>query len=150
MDFRQASLGDIDELIDAAETMYNESAFHSAHPLNREKMRYIIDGILTDQPENVFLEVCAEGSMIIGFIAGEVVDEMWSDRKVASDHAFYVRKDWRRSGIATQLIMDFVNWAREHEAYIRMSVSAGINDEIGRDFMLKGGFEERGYIMGID
>lgn len=91
---------------------------------------------------------------IAGFIAGLIVPSLFNSGKLSEDLSLYILPAYRKkAGIAVQLVNAYVEWARScgvKDKFIRISVSAGVDNNSAGNFLERLGFSEvgRSYALG--
>jgi RimJ/RimL family protein N-acetyltransferase len=150
MMYRDAVLADVDQIIVMMRAMHAESGTHRGFPFSESDARFILTKVLTDTAPNVFFKVAMDGDVLAGGFFGEVIDDLWTSAKVAFDHGFYVYPDYRKGAIALVLIRKFLAWAQQRANLIRISVNAGIENEVAERFVGLCGLERRGALFGLE
>ncbi len=150
MDYRKLGPDDLDELVQLGLTFVSENSHFRNARIDTERMRFITSALLTDKSGTCAAYGAFDAGEMIGFIVGEVVDDLWSTRKILSDHGFFVRKEYRGEGVGTELMLMFKRFADVWNADLRILISGGIDDDRSVRVMDKLGFQRRGYLVGME
>ena len=120
MKIRDAKKEDFDVILDLqlqledAEVVFDENL--KKHFYDTEEGRKKLMKRIT-RKDNVFLVMENDDSKVIAFIDGSIPDdEWWYKEKVAYIDHLVVDKDYRKKGIATQLVNKFEELARKEGA----------------------------------
>lgn len=148
----------IDAILDAMRAMHQESGVYGKFPLNEGDCRAIVEALISKIGENVFFEIATDDDgTCAGFIAAEVLPDLWTDALITSEHGVYVRPEYRGGkgkglgrGIGRDLMSSYIAWARRHADILRIAVVAGIDDKLGGAFMEAHGLEPRGRFYGME
>lgn len=97
----------IDEAVDLLEKMHSETRY-SRFDFNRESTREFIESVVD---KGQFITVKNGGIML-----GSLSTMFFSDCKIANDILLFVEEDKRRSGLAKQMLSEFIDWAKSHGA----------------------------------
>jgi len=139
-------IGDLDALLIAGRLFHTENTNYG-HPLNQPKMVAVATALINHH--EAFTFAAFDGDEIVGFLAGEVVPDLWTDTTIASEHAFYVLPEYRSQGVGTRIISRFLQWAEDQgAASVRLMISGGINDEYAADMLSQFGLHVRGFYLG--
>ncbi len=150
---------DVDAILDAMKAMHEESGTYGRFPLNMGDCRAILEALIANKQDNVFIRIATddEAGVCAGFVAAEVLPDLWTDALITSDHGVYVRPEYRGGagkglgrGVAVHLMTDYILWAKRNADMIRVAVVAGIDDDQGGAFMEAQGLEPRGRFYGME
>lgn len=136
---------DYGAMMSLARQMHAEGV-HRDFPLNEERTAYIMNYLIGEA------DVYTKGwfdkhDQLVGFMAGEIIEDLWVDMKTATDHAFYVKPSARGGRGAVALIRGFEEWAFEQGAdAVRLVVYAGVNNERAGQLLQRMGYEDAGGI----
>lgn len=138
-------------LMALARQMHAEGVY-AGFPLNEGRTLYIMEQLI-GHPES---EVYAHGwfdkhDQLVGFMAGEIIQDLWVDVRVATDHAFYIRPSARGGRGAVSLIRGFEEWAVEAGAdVVRLVVYAGVNNDAAGRLLTRMGYADAGGVYKKD
>jgi GNAT superfamily N-acetyltransferase len=140
VEFRLADLSDIGRVIELFQLFFDESDLPSLglrtdHPKAREWLRRVLP---LRSPHIIAVE--KDDWRPVG-----VLSYALDDRGITEPYAyldkFYVRKEWRMSGVARVLLQLAMDSAREDGAIaFRAGISSGVG--FGKNLFLKNGFHE--------
>lgn len=107
---RTASSADLEPLLPLVE------GFVTSFEIDRDKFEGSFSAIL-DDPKAIVL-VAERGSGLVGYCLGFWHDTFYANGKVAWLEEIVVISEHRRSGVASQLMARFENWASENGAIL--------------------------------
>lgn len=138
---RQATPGDISQLINLGARMHAESRF-SVLGYDRRKVADLFAHLLAT---NQFVEVIERDDEIIGGFAGFVTEHWASKDLVSYDCGLFIAPDCRGGGDAARLIKRFRAWAIGCGAkMVTLGVNTGVHPERTARLMEAVGFEQIG------
>lgn len=147
MEIRNATIDDVDALVELGEMMHAESPRYRALTYDPVKVAGIALHLIYDPAAQVL--VAEQDGQLIGMLAGMIVEHFFGDDCYATDYVFFVRPEHRGSSAAPRL---YRAWEELLKADGRVKeVSLGISTEIHpehtRRFYARLGFRETGAIM---
>jgi len=136
---------DYGHMMQLARQMHAEGV-HRDFPLNEERTAYIMQYLIGE--DDVYTKGWFDKhDQLVGFMAGEIIEDLWVDMKIATDHAFYIRPSARGGRGAVAMIRGFEEWAWERGAdVVRPVVYAGVNNDRAGQLLLRMGYEDAGGI----
>lgn len=124
---RPANSTDITRLQNLGSLLHSLSSYSSI-PYSPEKVSALLSNLLTDPNAAVF--VAEHNGVIVGGIAGQVVEHWFSEEKLAFDYSLFVEPTRRHGVIALRLLTAFFEWAKLRGAVrVRLGITTGINPE---------------------
>ena len=105
-------------------------------------------------PDGFGMMSIREDGTVTGFMAGGIGQTLFNTDKMSYDLSLYVAPEYRRkAGIALRLVKEYIEWARSKgvkDKFIRIGVSAGIDNAHAGDFLERLGFVEvaKSYALG--
>jgi GNAT superfamily N-acetyltransferase len=135
----------MNELVMAGAHFHSEN-FQYSTPLNVPKMHAVLSALVGH--ENGLTIGAFEGTRVVGFLLGEITEDLWTDGSLASEHAFYVLPEHRSNGVGSTLMTNFIQWADARHASIRLNISGGVDDEKAAHMLEGMGFSRVGYLLG--
>lgn len=150
MEYRKLEPKDLNGLIDLGLMFAAENYQFRNNHVDPDRVRAVAAALLADQSGTCIAYGAFDEDKMVGFILGEIIPDIWSSRKVLSDHAFYVAKDYRGEGAGSELMLMFKRFAKVHNADLRILISGGVDDARSIRVMDKLGFERRGYLVGME
>ena len=112
---RKATVLDISSLIYMLNTMHKETEIN-VPTINSFKLVNKVNEII----HTGIVLVAIEDNKLLGSIGGTICTDWWSDEKHLSDLWFYVYKEARKSNIGKNLIVDFIQIAKQAKLKIRL------------------------------
>jgi GNAT superfamily N-acetyltransferase len=144
---RQATIGDLEELIILGWEMHQESSF-SRMTYNLERVAESF-AMFVEDDGYLFLVSEKKGKVVGGFIG--FYHQMWfSDDNVAGDIALFVDPDGRGGMAAAQMIKRFIEWAVDHDVSpcnIQLGITTGVHVEKTASLYEMLGFNRAGLIF---
>lgn len=136
---------DLRVLIAMANEMHSDSTFKPL-PFDAQHFgRWLVDMIVGPQHLVLIVEIDGE---VAGGVLASVFPAMFSPELVASEHAIFVRPEYRRSRAGQALIEAYLSWARDMGAKrVNAGNSAGMDDSRYVRLMQRFGFEKAGSLM---
>jgi len=142
IDFRAAenNLDDVEDIIELFQLFFDDSDLPSLGlRTDHAKARLWLDNVLPNKNPHI-LAVTKEDGSPVGVLSYAI-----DDRGIAEPYAFldkfYVRKEWRLSGVARVLLQLAMDSARDDGAVaFRAGISSGVG--FGKNLFLKTGFHE--------
>jgi GNAT superfamily N-acetyltransferase len=147
MEILQATSADVDEIVRLEHASRVKSAPNGTEPTNLYlpqelvlparalRLRNYMTGRASPRwarQERIVFKVCVDGS-IVGYIAGHLTTRHGMDAEIQS---LYVLRDYQRAGIGRRLLLQFTEWAIQHEV---KTICAGIDPNRDPSFYLKYG-----------
>lgn len=120
-ELRMAVDADVESLVELFEDMHAESDY-AKYPPNIAKTRAIIGRWVSE----AWVLLAVDGEEIVGAIIGTCYPSIWSDDNVVSEQFLFVRKPYRHTGVAGQLVDSFMTWAKSVSNHIHAGVSSGV------------------------
>ena len=145
MQIRYVEMADIDQCIQLGYAMHQESVYR-VHPYLPDKVAFLVQTCIESRE---YVGLVAEYSgQIVGFMAGIVGENFFSNTRYANDIALYVRPENRGSTAAVRLISEFLTWADSMGCdEVRCGITTQINDPIAIKLYKRFGFREGGILM---
>lgn len=97
----------IEKALDLLEKMHSETRY-KAFAFDREKTRAFLRDVIE---KGQFISVKDGGIMI-----GSLSDMFFGPGTIANDILLFVEKEKRRTGIAKDMLVEFIDWAKSHGA----------------------------------
>jgi len=141
IEYRDLTVNDIDGLMYAAMSFFEERGT-TADP---DRTRTITLALIEHGGPLVYGAV--DGKSVLGFIAAEVVPDIWTDTTVASEHAFYTLPEHRNKGIGGAILTHFLTWAEEHGANVRLMINGNVDDDAAAAMMEPYGLKKSGVFL---
>lgn len=147
MEIRNATIDDVDALVELGEMMHAESPRFRTLTYDPVKVAGVVQYLLHDPAAQVL--VAEHEAQIVGMLAGIIVEHFFGPDCYATDYVFYVHPAYRGTSAAPRL---YRAWEELLKADGRVKeVSLGISTEIHpertRRFYEHLGFRETGAIM---
>lgn len=122
---RPARHDDIPRIIELG-TILHQTTSYAAQPFNAGKAAAFM-GALVDGAAGVLFVAEIDG-VVVGGMAGGIVDQWYNDELVAYDYSLFVEPGRRNGIIAVRLIRAFEEWARIKGAkQIHMGIGTDMN-----------------------
>lgn len=122
---RIATLEDIPRIVELGQAMHAESNYATI-PYVEEKVAASVAEFI--QHGVVF--VAENDGIVIGGIAGGIMEQWFSTEKTAFDYSFFIHPEFRRGATAIRLVTAFCEWAKALGAKtVRMGITTGVNVE---------------------
>lgn len=140
---RAAVEADIPTLIELGAALHAESPRFRRYPYSPRKVAEMALAVI---PGGGALVAEIDGK-IVGVMAGFVVEQWFSETKVASDLTFYILPEYRKKGrAALMLVRAFEQWAKSKGAVdVVPGASTQIDPDTTRSFYEKLGYVTSGY-----
>jgi GNAT superfamily N-acetyltransferase len=124
---RAAKHSDVPRLIELG-TMLHKISSYSSMAFSPEKAEAFLHELINGQNGVVF--VAEISGLVVGGMAGGIVDQWFSDELIAYDYSIFIEPS-RRSGItATRLVLAFEEWARIRGArHVQLGIGTKLNVE---------------------
>lgn len=149
MTIRDATIEDIDQILDLGKRMHAESSRFGALAFDEGKVRSLFAGLIGSEDAIVLVAEVPDGEIIGGF-AGFASEHWYSTDKVAQDLALFVRMDRRGGILAARMIKAFVSWAQERRCkQITLGISTGIRVEETAQLYRSLGLKQFGYCFEV-
>ena len=139
---RIATQEDLDLVVSLASKFAQESPYSAL--VSPDKVRSIVEGILSaDQSQKIILLYEDKG-----MLAGMLTPFLFGDKIVATELAWWVEPEHRKSQVGLQLLEAFEYWAKKTGANLITMIS--IDDAVGEFYQKKGySLFERAYMKEI-
>jgi GNAT superfamily N-acetyltransferase len=140
VDFRSATTDDIEEIIELFQLFFDDSDLPSLGlRTDHRRARVWLANVLGGSNPHI-LALTKDEKMPVGVLSYAI-----DDRGIAEPYAFldkfYVRKEWRLSGVARVLLQLAMDSARDDGAVaFRAGISSGVG--FGKNLFIKTGFHE--------
>jgi GNAT superfamily N-acetyltransferase len=148
---RDATRGDIDELLQLGRAMWAEAPEFNRMPWSDDKVRSMLDALI-GSPRG-FVRVAERDGAITGAMVAAASEHWASDALVAFDLALYVPPTRRGGLIAASLVRSYAQWCRDlGVAQGSAGVSTGVHTEQTERFYLAMGARRTGGnfdVMGV-
>lgn len=122
---RKINENDIPALIELGQQMHRESAY-AFLPYQEDKVQQFIIDIINDTETQCAL-VAEKNDILIGMIAGYIIDYFFCDELLACDMVLFIKKSHRGGLTAFRLARAFRQWAQQQGA---VELSLGISTNI--------------------
>lgn len=97
---------------------------------------------------DIFFKVIEFEGAVEGFIIAERMNDLYTDYRIVIDHFIYVTPNMRRSPQMGKLLKEFVQWAEQTPAVIRVQATAGVEEQHAGQVFEKLGWQECGRVYG--
>ncbi len=123
---RLADIPDIDAICKLGEELLADSVYKDIKP-DPQKFRMFLAGMMGNN-KGIVLVVTDDHDRPQGFLIGMIEELFFSKRRMATDLAVYIRKEYRNLG--GSLIKRFINWAesKPRVVQIMLGISSGSGD----------------------
>lgn len=122
---RPASHADIPRIIELG-TILHQTTSYVAQPFNPEKAAKFMAALIDGTAGVLF--VSEIDGVVVGGMAGGIVDQWFNDDLIAYDYSIFVEPGRRNGIIAARLIRAFEEWARIKGAkQIHMGIGTDVN-----------------------
>lgn len=145
---RRYELADIDKMMALVEKDLKTTIYGKMH-FNRDKLGDTLRGNVNNT--QVFGDVADEGGVIIGGMIATIGSPMFTKEVIAYDHFLYIEPSRRSLKLATELVGNYVAWAKERRVHRAM-----LGNSLGRDIdnfarlAKRLGFEQVGTIHSME
>lgn len=146
---RKPHYADIPQLSGLIADFYAEVPYH-APVINPEKTAAVLKAYIDAPEDTAFIQVIDMEGLLIGFMIGERMPDLWSDSVRTVETALYVKAPFRGRPSAGRLLLNFAKWAEEVPGMIRVEASSGITDENAAQVYAKLGWSMRGTLHGME
>ncbi|MDH4213000.1 MAG: GNAT family N-acetyltransferase [Candidatus Thorarchaeota archaeon] len=150
IEFRRVSKSDVDAIVDL---WMDSSTYHkeldsrlAVRPDAAKHVRAFFSKLITDEIN--YFAVASVNNTIIGYICVLIQERPPTHFEKTSGFidGLYVRPDYRRQGVGSELYQMALKWLKEHHIEsIRLTVSS--KNSIGQAFWNRQGFSELMYLM---
>jgi len=121
---------DIPILLDHIGVFLSETEAFKDHLYDRDKMRMLLISNVNNNRFFCNLSIDGSGNAIIGGLCAMVYEYTFSKQTFAADLLFYIPKDRRGLGAATELVDSYVAWAKQRGVKeARLANSTGVRPE---------------------
>jgi len=135
---------DIDEVVELAAVMYQESANYRRMGFSPERVREMAAMVV----QNGFAMVAVKDGRMIGLMAGSLIQPVFSRDLMACDFLLYVLPQHRGGTAAIRLVNAYMEWAKQGGVkLITVGVTAGIDNDAAIAFYKAMGFRAIGVQM---
>jgi len=141
IEYRDLTADDIDGLMYAASSFFKERGTIPDQGVTRDILLALI------AHEDPLVYGAVDGPFVLGFIVAEVVPDLWTDTKVASEHGFYTLPQYRKKGIGGVIISHFLTWAEERGASARLMINGNVDDDKAVAMLERYGFKKSGVFI---
>ncbi len=128
---RIATIEDHDEILTMSNQFMSKTGYTAYSDL--ESLSTLITSILTGK-QNEMIILLEPG---VGFIAGMAVPFVFGPHYIASEVAWWINEDKRKSGVGSELVAAFEYWAK-NVAGCTIITLTGLDDNIGKFYEKKG------------
>ena len=126
-----ATIEDVDEIMEMSKQFLSTTGYTEYS--DEQTIRNLINTVITGQ-QNEMIILLIPGT---GFIAGQSSPFAFGSHFLASEIAWWVNEDKRKSGAGTELIDAFEYWAK-HVAGCTIITLTSLDDEVGKLYEKKG------------
>jgi ribosomal protein S18 acetylase RimI-like enzyme len=91
------------------------------------------------------LIIAEEDKKIIGYIHGKIKRNYWSSG--GNIEYLFVSKDFRKKGIATKLIKEFISFLKKNKKFVKVTLNVNLKNINSIELYKKLGFETTSYVM---
>lgn len=138
---RTATHEDIQRIVELGEVLHKTSSFADL-PFDQDKVSALMRNLIDGQGVIFVSEV---DGVVIGGIAGGVVEMWFCDKRIGFDYSFFIHPDYRGGMSAPRLIIAFTEWAKLNGAIeVHMGITTGIHVEATSRLYEKMGFKLAG------
>lgn len=138
MDLRLATIDDFSEVTTLAQQFVKES------PYKRFDKQYLVNSVykFLDKPKNetICLLLLDDTGHPVGFLAGMIYSTLFHPEKIATEIAWYVKPEFRKSRKALELMNAFEYWAEMNKC-TRVCMSS-LNDSKVEKLYNRKGYEK--------
>jgi len=106
--YRRPTHADIGAVVRLAETMHNETSFHSLSFSVSKTAQEVVSCILSP---TMFFEVAEKDGELVGMVAAYLSSPYFSDDPVVYDHVWYVAPVARGTMVGPKLLKHVTDWA---------------------------------------
>lgn len=147
---RQANKSDIELIEMFVLEAINEIDRYARLGVNTDKVMKTINRFIESDKSGVVLLAEYNGFVVGGFI-GALSDEWCSDNHVAFDLVNYVDSGFRSLGVAKELAIAFIDWAKKSGAkFVNCGTNTGVNTEHAIKLYGSMGFVTQGVFMELE
>ena len=148
MHIRDAELKDIPEILSMMRSMHAESATYQHFTFDEGKALHILTRLLEHPDDRVFFMVVEHHNRLVAMMGGEVIDDLWTASKLATDYGLYVVPEHRGKASGYWLLQRFMTWAEARADYMKVQVTVDIENEKAAKMMQGSGLDRSGSIYG--
>lgn len=142
---RRATYADLPRLVELGEVMHHESSY-SVLPYSAPKVLILLENMINNA--DYFLVVEERSNEIVGGFAGMVIEQWFSDSRVAIDFALFMHPDHRGGMAAVRLLKAFVKWANEQgAALVTIGITTGVKEAESSKLCQLLGFRHAGVLF---
>lgn len=144
MEYREATLNDINDLVLLCRHVYLEADAVAGISLEHVASRFI--HLIIAAKSVVY--VAKKEDVLVGFIGGSLTEYIFSPETIATEDAWFVAKEHRKGMTGAKLLKLFYQWGKDHgAAEVQCGVSTGISTERTSKLIERLGFNPAGNIF---
>lgn len=145
INIRLANKEDIKELLEMSTKFFEASPYSKLDELNTKELENTIYNVLFLQGlgRAVFLVSTDKDDKATGMLAAMVNKSMWSQNSIATEMAWWVEEDDRKSGVGKKLIEGYEYWTKMINAKL---ISLSTLMALDPDAKLSDFYEKQGYV----
>lgn len=146
---REATLNDKYDILLMAKTWYKVSGYQFLK-LDNETLLSTIENFISSETSVIFVVESEEE--IIGFLACLVAPGLFFKGLAATEIAWYVSEDYRKTGAGSLLIDKYIEWSESKEAkFINMTLIPETSPDVEKFYNSKGFYKkESAYIRSVN
>ena len=146
---RTATIQDLGTLVDFGKRLTQESPKFRAQGFDEDQaiklFTYLIQG-----NESIFI-VCDEYDNPVGTLIGCLDIDWRTNHRLAFEQGVYVLPEYRASGVGSELVQYFIEWAKINNAdRIQLGTISGIHADKTINLYKSLGFELIGYVLEME
>lgn len=125
---RNATAGDIPELIELGTRMYLESRYAETSPFDEQKCADLAKQLITADAGCVL--VAEHDDQVVGWLAGGIGEQWFSSKLMAFEYGLFIAPEHRGGSAGPRLVKAFITWAADRgAAVINMGITTGVHEE---------------------
>lgn len=148
MKIRVATLSDIPTLVQFGESFVSESPNYKNRGYDVHHAANHFSNLINGTG---VIFVAEYESQVIGGFAGGIVNDWFSNQKMAFDYVLYIKPEFRKSHVAFELISAFITWSKLMGANrIQCGTATGVETKACVRLYKKFGFIETGTFLDLE
>ena len=127
MNIREASISEVNEIVNLCSIMHKESNYKNIDPDYNKSYEFIESSIIDKES---FFIVLIEDNRIIGFFMAKLLEYFFSHERQAVDYLFFIKEEHRKKSGAYKLVSTYIKWAKKNNVReIILSSTTGVELE---------------------
>lgn len=147
MHIRAAELKDIPSILGMMRSMHSESETFGQFVFDEDKALNLLNVLLAGD-DCVFFMVVEHHDELIAMMAGQVIDDLWTTSKMATDYGLYVMPEHRGKASGYWLLQRFLTWAEPRCDFVKVQITVDIENDKAAKVFSGSGLEKSGYVYG--